>query len=351
VRLADGVRIVREVAAAVGLAEGESEVRAVATALARLEPISTRRLSRAVGLPVPIVASVCGELRKRHVVAEERPAQLTALGRELFAAGALRLSRPATCPRCRGRTVVVPNELARVLVDVGRIARVAPPPRYELDQCHCTPETKLQRVLALHEADALVGRRILLLGDDDLVSVAVARLVGHFGSAATVAGLTVLDVDADLVAFLGDQLVGASFPVSCVRHDLREPLPTDLRRAFGTVVMDPPYTLDAARLFLSRAVDALAPGGGDVFLSFGSRRTGAAFELQQLIVDAGLLIRRLLPDFNEYLGAGVLGGSSHLYHLRATAATRPLVSGRFDGPLYTRDSGEKGTARAAVPLA
>ena len=64
-RLAERDRIVREVAAAVGLAEGERGVRAVLAAVARLEPVSTRRLSRTVDLPVPIVASVCGELRKR----------------------------------------------------------------------------------------------------------------------------------------------------------------------------------------------------------------------------------------------------------------------------------------------
>ena len=82
-----------EVAAAVGLTEGEPGVLAVLAALARLEPVSIRRISRAVDLPVPIVASVCGELRKRSVVAHERPAQLTRAGRALFSAGELRLDR------------------------------------------------------------------------------------------------------------------------------------------------------------------------------------------------------------------------------------------------------------------
>ena len=49
--------ILGEVAAAVGLAEGEHGVRAVLAALARLEPVSTRRISRAAELPVPIVAA------------------------------------------------------------------------------------------------------------------------------------------------------------------------------------------------------------------------------------------------------------------------------------------------------
>jgi hypothetical protein len=57
----------------------------------------------------------------------------------------------------------------------------------------------------------------------------------------------------------------------------------------------------------------------------------------------GFVIRRLERDFNEYVGAGALGGASHLYHLAATPELRPLVAGRFAGPLYTA---EVGTDRA-----
>jgi predicted methyltransferase len=321
--LAEAPTIVRDVAAAVGLAEGESGVRAIVRTLARLEPVSIRAISRAVELPVPIVAAVCGELRKRQVVAEKRPAQLTSSGRRLFGGGALRL--PATSQR----------ELRSLRRHLKTIADAAPPPAVELDQCHCTLETKMRRVLALRDADALVGRRILLLGDDDLTSIAIRLFVERFGSETTIARLTVLDVDAGLVDFIGEELRGAPFQSDCVQHDLRDPLPHSLRGAFDTVVTDPPYTLPAASLFLSRAADALAAPGASVFLSFGSRRPGASFALQQAITDSGFVIRRFDRDFNDYIGAGVNGGTSHLYQLMATPALRPLVTGHFDGPLYT----------------
>jgi predicted methyltransferase len=321
--LAEPAVIVRDVAAAVGLAEGESGVRAVVSALVRLEPVAIRRISRDVELPVPIVASICGELRKRRVVADERPAQLTAAGRELFAAGALRLPGDA--------------ELRSLRRELKEIADAAPPPAVALDQCHCTLETKLRRVLALHEADALVGRRILLLGDDDLTSVAIRLFVERFGSDSTVARLTVVDVDPALLEFVGDDIRGAPFPGECVAHDLREPLPRALRRAFDTVVTDPPYTTAAGRLFLSRAAEALDGPGGRLFLSFGSRRPGVSFALQRAITESGFAIRELVRDFNSYLGAGVLGGTSHLYHLTATSELRPLVTGRYGGPLYTAE--------------
>jgi predicted methyltransferase len=330
--LAEPRRIVRDVARAVGLAEGEAGVHAVVAALVRLEPVSIRLVSRAAELPVPIVASICGELRKRGVVSESRPAQLTPTGRRAFARGAIRLGRPSAS---RSRDPL-PPELAGAVRDLARAARLVPAPRLDLDQCHCTVETKVRRVLALHEADALVGRRILLLGDDDLTSLAIRSLVRRFGSDATIAGLTVLDVDADLLSFLRRELCRSPFPVSCVQHDVREPLPERLRGSFDTVVTDPPYTVAGAELFLSRAAESLA-GSGDVFFSFGSRRPGASLLVQRAIVGSGFVIRGLTRDFNEYVGAGVLGGTSHLYHLAARAGLTPCVSGAFAGPLYTAD--------------
>jgi predicted methyltransferase len=138
-----------------------------------------------------------------------------------------------------------------------------------------------------------------------------------------------------VLAFVAEQLHGAPFEVRMVHHDLRDPLPPTLTGGFDTVVTDPPYTPAGARLFLARAVEGLTGAGADVFLSFGSRRPQAQFVLQQAIVESGLEIRALTRDFNDYIGAGVIGGTSHLYHLRATANVRPPLTGRDEEPLYT----------------
>ena len=152
----------REVAAAVGLAEGERGVRAVLGTLARLEPISTRRLGRATDLPVPIVAAVCGELRKRSIVAAERPTRLTPR-RDASSTrrGGLRLGGAAACPGLQRTRDRPSGELSPLVRELSTAVRGGPPARLELDQCHCTVDTKLRRILAIHEADALVGRRIL----------------------------------------------------------------------------------------------------------------------------------------------------------------------------------------------
>jgi predicted methyltransferase len=324
--------VVAEVAEAVALAEGRRGVEAVLAALARLEPVSVRALARAADLPVPIVAAVCGELRKRGILSEQRPAQFTVEGRSRFAAAAV-ATVDTSCPGCGGRGIALSPAVARLRRGLAALSDVAPPPLVELDQCHCTPKTKLRRVLAMHAADAINGRRILLLGDDDLISIALLRFVRQFGGA--IEELVVADVDERLLEFVARELEGAPFPFACVKWDVRE---TRAER-FDTVVTDPPYTAAGGKLFLRRAVESLAGPGSQIFFSFGSRRPGVQGELQRAIVEAGLEIRSLRRDFNDYVGAGVLGGTSHLYHLTLSAA-RPAPVGQ----LYT-GSGASSRAR------
>lgn len=291
-------------------------------ALGRLEPVSVRALSRAADLPVPIVSAICNEFRRRGQISETRPVQFTLEGRRRFKSGASGVS--AVCPGCGGRRIALPSAVARLRPGLATVAEAAPPPLVELDQCHCTPKTKLRRVLAMHEADAIADRRILLLGDDDLISITLLRFVRTFG--VRVEELVIVDVDDRLLAFVRQELDGAPFPFRCLSHDLRRPIEGE----FDTVVTDPPYTAAGAKLFLTRARDVLAGERTDVFFSFGSRRPGVQFAVQQTISELGLEIRSLTRDFNDYVGAGVLGGTSHLYHLAPNGH-----SPADEGQLYT----------------
>jgi predicted methyltransferase len=335
----------------------------VILAISRTEPVAVRAVSQLAELPVPIVTAICNELRKRGVVDRSRPVRLTEAGREVFGGGQPGLT--ARCPECGGRGVASPARTAALTAALTAAAQAAPEAKPELDQTHCTVGTKIARVLAMHEAGALAGTRILLLGDDDLVSVAIARFTGlhgtagrgspatHHGAVALPAAggqagatglagqvrqLTVVDTDQDVLDCIAAQTADSGLDLRLVRHDLRQPLPADLVEGFDVACTDPPYTVAGAELFLSRAVAALAPGGGQhVFFSFGARRPGDMLRTQQLIAGLGLVLRGLTPNFNEYVGAGVLAGTSHLYHLRTAAGAEPLITGAYDGPLYTAD--------------
>jgi len=329
--------VIADVASAVALAEGPSGVSDVLLAIARSEPVAVREVSRMAELPVPIVAAVCNELRRRGVVDRARPVRLTAVGRELVAARHVDLN--VVCPECGGSGIVVPGKLAGLTGLLDRVAAGAPSAKPELDQTHCTVATKIRRVLAMHEAGALLGRRILLLGDDDLMSVAISAFAQAVGATAGIERLTVIDSDPDVLGWAAGQIAGTGIDAELIEHDLRNPLPAGLAHGFDVACTDPPYTVAGAELFLSRAVSALAPEPGrHVFFSFGARRPDETLHVQQLIGSMGLAMRALWPNFNEYLGAGILAGTSHLYYLRSTAAAAPLIEGEATGPLYTAEA-------------
>lgn len=331
--------VVTQVAAAVGLAEGESGIRDILWAVLTAEPAAVREVSRLAELPVPIVAAACNELRKRGVVATQRPVRLTAEGRAVVAAAVGGTLSRSSCAACGGRGVVIPAELAELADALRLAADGAPGAKAELDQTHCTVATKISRVLRMQEANALAGQRILVLGDDDLVSVAIAEFAARAGIQASLRRLAVLDADGDVLDWIAGRLPGTGVRAELVRHDLREPLPAGLAGGFDVVLTDPPYTVAGAELFLSRAVCALGPQAGrHVFFSFGARRPDETIAVQRAMAEMGLAVRSLTPGFNEYLGAGVLAGTSNLYHLRSTAGSAPLISGEYDGPLYTADN-------------
>jgi predicted methyltransferase len=326
--------IVAEVAAAVGLAEGEAGVRDVLRIVARAEPVATSQVSRMTELPVPIVTAVLGELRKRSVVDRTRPASLTAEARAVV--GSVGPPADAECDVCGGLGLRIPADFAALADELEQAAIGAPQARVDLDQSHCTVLTKIRRVLFMHQAGALgAGARIVLLGDDDLVSVTIARAAALTGVPAR---LTVIDADPAVL----DWIAASGVRAELVEHDLRRPLPASLAGQFDVVCTDPPYTVPGAELFLSRAVGALVGGPGrHVFFSFGARRPAEMLATQRLIADLGLAIRSVTPNFNSYLGAGILGGTSHLYHLRSTSETAPLIDGVYAGPLYTADVREQ----------
>ncbi|MER6953817.1 GNAT family N-acetyltransferase [Streptomyces sp. NPDC000618] len=326
-----------EVADAVRLQEGPPGVRSVLRALRRLAPASTKDLSRATGLPVPIVAALGNELRRRGLVTTERPSRLTEAGSDLVAELGMDLTLDATCDTCDGRELVIPDVLDEAVRRLRALMESGPAADMAIDQSHCTAETKVRRVLALLTAGALPGGSLLLIGDDDLVSLAVA-VVGDVLGGPIVERVTVVDISSEILDYIQKVSAGLGTRVETVQHDLRLPLPAELHGQHDVAMTDPPYTPEGARLFLSRAVEGLRAGPAhSVFFSFGGKSPDEMLEVQREIMGLGLVTNGYIRNFNEYEGSGILGGVGFFQHLLTTTSTAPSHQGEFSGPLYTGD--------------
>jgi hypothetical protein len=182
---------------------------------------------------------------------------------------------------------------------------------------------------------ALEGRRVLILGDDDSLSVAIGLAGRALRQGDLTRGVTVIESDPRRVDFLRAAAASEEIAIEVVAHDLRDPLPSRLARAFDVVATDPPYTLAGANLFLGRGAEALT-GDGACYFSFTQWPASHLAELQRLFLDLGFVVRALHQGFNRYLGAGVLGNVGDLIELaqvRPPDADLPV----WTGPLYTAE--------------
>jgi len=232
---------------------------------------------------------------------------------------------------CARHAAVEATDADEALAEFSRLAAARPAARRELDQIHATSDTSMRRARLLSEQGD-VQRGLCLLGDDDLVSLALL-------ATGVLRRTTVLDVDAGLLAHIDAQSSVLEADTRTVEHDLRQPIARELSGRFGCVFVDPPYHMAGFRLFVSRAIDLLKPDGR-IWLAFGHSRRAPERGLakQALLLDAGLVILDLLPDFNQYDGAESIGARSDLYLLGRTPKTRPPIEGAYEGDLYTSRS-------------
>lgn len=215
------------------------------------------------------------------------------------------------------------------------IAASRPAPKRELDQVHATPESALKRAQLLAERGEH-QRGVLFLGDDDLASVALGLALREVELARKI---HVLDLDEDLVTLLG----GAELPIEATKHDLREPLPREMRGRYGAVVTDPPYAPEGFALFLSRAIAALK-SDGTLYLHFGGSRRAPEriLQKQRIVAERGLLLEEIHPGFMRYEGAESIGSQSSLWICRKTPQSKPLSEEALTaGELYTRRTPEQ----------
>jgi predicted methyltransferase len=344
----DKAKLLRAIAERADLREGPSGVEEVLRTVYRAgedpagEPLTARALARIVRMPVPVITALRRELEKEGVLVPGPHLQLAQEAARAMSdtwgwAPATHAGHGVTCLECGGTGVAPRGPQWEALLDrLRKHFQDNPVVDVTLDQSHCTPETNLRRVALMYEQGALAGKHVLVLGDDDSVSAAVALLGKVLGREGRLAKRVVaVDTDERILRHLRDIAVQEEVIVGLVKHDLRKPLPEDLQGEFDTVSTDPPYTLQGLDLFLSRAIEALYPEGGRIYLHFGHRPPDELLEVQQAIASMGLVIEQMVPNFSEYVGAGVLAGVSDLYVLSATPASEPIVTGEFTEPLYT----------------
>ncbi|MFH1811789.1 MAG: bis-aminopropyl spermidine synthase family protein [Pseudomonadota bacterium] len=213
----------------------------------------------------------------------------------------------------------------------------------DFGQTPCLPETTVRRA-CLCPGDRM---RVLCLGDDDLVSLPLA-LSGH--------SVVACDIDGQvLVPLLRDLARDGALPLRAVQRDLTRSWPLRERGCFDVVFTDPMSTRNCLRLFLSRAITALRPGGTLI----SCVHPAALDTFDEVRRELHLELRGHHADFNRYLDENWTVDSyrSDLVVLERTARSVEAVPGNaiFDQDLFAGIAGHRAHAwcvlRGLRPLA
>lgn len=231
-------------------------------------------------------------------------------------------------------TLITSKVYKQSVILLSRYKDRRPAPKRSFDQFTATIETTAKRTTLLDFLGDVRAKRILFLGDNDFTSVATANIK----SAKYIA---VVDIDERILDSIGGISDELNLGIKRVKHDLRKPIPFDLKGKFDTVFTDPPYTPEGINLFVSRAIETLDRKNqtARVYVCYGNsdRAKERFLPIQDTLTDSGLMLRWVFDKFNRYEGAESVGSASSLYVAEVTPRTKPLIRGSYDKPIYTID--------------
>lgn len=202
------------------------------------------------------------------------------------------------CERCEGRGYACAREYAP-LAEFDEIAADRPRAKEEFDQWYMTPEHALHRVGLFHARGDLLNRRILIIGDDDLLGIGCA-LTG------LPLEVVVLEVDQRIIDFTNAVAKERGLRLTARTFDARHALPEEFRRRFDVFACDPVETVEGCKVFLSRGAAGLKGLGSAIYFGLTTLECTKRkwFDIQKLLASMNFVFTDVIRNFTEYPDPG-----------------------------------------------
>ncbi|MGG3886954.1 bis-aminopropyl spermidine synthase family protein [Brevibacillus panacihumi] len=333
---------VEEVGARVKVDEGIQVIEKLLLACYFHPGISTKELARRTFLPIPVAAAIKKELIREGALEQKNGVHCTKeanrwVERRCGYRGINRALYLKLMEADMNEAVHLP-EMKVILERLEEEFARRPQVNVQLDQSKCTTETSLRRAILCLKHHSLVGKKILCVGDDDLVSVSLGMLLQQLfpGIEVPQAQIDVVELDERFIRHIHEIADRAQLPIRCFPWDLRNPLPSEWHAQYDCFFTDPPYTLQGMSLFVSRGITALKQKKGlPVFLSFAHKSPDFMLAMNREFVRMGLTVHAAHQHFNQYEGAEMIANRSQMIVLETTAVTDAQVKDAFSDALYT----------------
>ena len=240
--------------------------------------------------PLPLVAFIIKKLMEKDIIKIERGEILLAkeLEGEEF--------QWHKCLECDGRGIVI-DEFKKEFENFMEIQKNRPPAIREYDQGYVTLLTTFSRVAIADQKGDLRRKEVIVLGDDDLVSIAL-------GLTNLPDRIVVIEVDTRLIDFIRKVSKEYGLDIEAIVYDLQKPLPDEYLSRFDTFFTDPPETIEAFKAFIGRGLASLRSPRCSGY--FGLTRRESSLDkwkkLQKILInDFGVVITDILHNFNVYV--------------------------------------------------
>ncbi len=327
------LKVFQDIQKNVNIEEGEYGLIIVLAAIARFPNEPMKKIAHESNLPVPICVAIRNEFINKNLCKRGKVGSyLTKEGEKILASLGV-FNQNLECTSCDEQGKLIPLEKYKKELDtLSKFCELRGEPDTRIDQSFATPATSLSRVLLMGHHYDLFRRNYAFIGDSDLTSIALT-LFTHSD-----AKVTVFDVDKRLEEIINSANKELNKNIRFIEHDLLKPVPHEFQDNFDCVITDPPYTREGCSLFLSRGIELLSSNRlAVIYLSFPFKNPKEQLGVQKDLHNMNCYISNVYPRFNRYVGAQKIGGVSAFYRLVAVPPLSPIISGIFEGSIYTGD--------------
>lgn len=198
------------------------------------------------------------------------------------------------CEDCNGKRIKFSGSFNELFKLYRQAVRNRPEPILKYFQGYLKEYDVIARVALMHYHGDLIGKSFVFIGDDDLVSVAVA--LTHLPSR-----ICVLDVDKRIGEFISSVNREYGLDIEFREYNVSEPLPKDLLFSFDVASSEPLESLNGLRAFVNRGVGCLKDGGCGYF---GLTTLEASYHkwhrMERMLLANNCIITDIIRDFSIY---------------------------------------------------
>ena len=225
------------------------------------------------------------------------------------------------CPRCLGKRIVFGEKFREILKEFKRIVKQRPRPTLDFFQGYMQEEDVIARVALMHHYGDLYKKDFILIGDDDLLSIALSLT-------QLPSRITVLDIDERLGDFIKNANEKYGFDIEFRRYNVAEPLPKDLIGNFDVFSSEPLETLTGLKAFVSRGISCLKENGVGYFgLTILEASHQKWLAIQRLLSRMNCVITDIIRGFSVYpMDYGTVNYEKFAYKLGIPVGKNPGIN-------------------------